>query len=202
MQVLIKIYLFIMIISTCSFSKTYKVSNININDTLSVKENIGTYYIKLNKSQNKIICNQMVNNFKATKSRVKMITKLTFSKGYKYISCPVVGERKGGWDLIGKAFRRPPSARPIKVIMDIFKYLQKNDTKLLHYIYTHKDYKGRSIYDYIDLSEKKFSQNPKDKYKKYYESIRYHVMSFDPFLEKNGNSNIIKETTFSLKSKE
>lgn len=135
--------------------------------------------VKLSRDENDIICDQMVNDFYGTKSRVEMLTKLPFAEGYKYVSCPIPGERSYGWGLIGKAFRRPPSSSPIIAMKKMFRFLKKTDPQVIKYIYTHKDSKGHGIYDYLRLAEERYSK-PKDKFKSYYKYMKKHVESFDP----------------------
>ncbi len=140
---------------------------------LSAKANV-----KLNYAQRKMICDEMLDDHKLVEYRVKMETGLSFADGYKQVTCPVVGDQKVGWDLIGIAFRRPPSKKPIKVVRELFSSLRKSNPSLLKYIYTHKDYKGRGIYNYLSLAEKKYSKN--DKYKKYYKYFEKQLVKFDP----------------------
>ena len=146
---------------------------------------------KLDFDQRYKICAGMISSFRITKSRLESETGKIFEKGYKLVQCPLPGESKMGWGLIGKAFVQPPSKRPIRVVKDMFKYLGKTDPQLINYIYSHKDHKGRGLYDYLSLAEKRFS-NPQGKYKKYYKVFKKELLKLDPTLESRKREVLLK----------
>lgn len=122
-----------------------------------------------------IICRNILTNYMASKKRLEEFGGMPFVEAYPQLRCKSRADNLREWQLLGQALTSPPSKLAFAEANRMLREMKKEGhTDLLKFMFTHKDKRGRTVYDYITLLEGKYPNSLK-----YYRKFRTLFKRYD-----------------------